>query len=823
MSGGAGTWSAAAGQAPSPDPRAGGRDRRDAVDPPATAARGARVLTAAVLVLLAVLVRPLSLTGLGLAAALLTVDTAAAAGARRGPGRAAAVAGALALAADGALALVGAAVLAPAGEAAVWWFAPGVPAWPGIAVPLLVLPVVEAAARHRLAGALLAWAALAAGAVALAAGDGGAGAAAGRLAGPLGAALVAGVPAGHLAGVLVGAIEGQRRAAGEARLRSGLLQRVAEAGHRVTRLDTDVLDAVVTAATGLGFRSVDVVEQDGGTWRVLHASRTDAIPVAALQGLEPAAQRALRRRGTVVVDSATATATERAALDVAALEAVVLAALDRHDDRPLLLRASVGAGGVLTSPQVEGFDLLAGHAGTALRNDALVQELKAVQRQLHRQAYSDGLTGLANRTRFLESLDRAVARPRAPGEHLAVLFLDLDRFKAVNDTLGHDVGNELLVAVAERVRACVRPRDLVARLGGDEFAVLLDPIAGAAEPELAGERIVAALSAPFTPAGQEAVISTSVGIAMDDAGLSDGAELLRRADLAMYHAKQRGRGRWQHWLPQLDEASRDRARLENDLRHALDRDELSVRYQPVLDLERDVVVGFEALLRWHHPQLGELAPDRFVPLAEDSGTIVDLGAWVLREVADQAVRLGRLVDDPPFLSVNVSPRQLQDPRFLAEVDAVLAPGDIDPARLLLEITERAVVVEDSERLLGELRERGVRLALDDFGQGQTSLRHLRRLPLDVLKIDRSIVTGGVADARDRVVLRSIVALGRDLGLTVVGEGVEDAEHATLLRVLGCQLAQGWAVGLPMDRTAVEQLVAGAALAGATGPATAGPA
>jgi len=820
MSGGAGTWSAAAGAA-SPEPRAGGRDRRDATDPPATAARGARLLTAAVVALLAVLVRPLSLPGLGLAAALLAVDVAAAAGARRGPGRAAAATAALALAADAAVALA-AAVLAPDATAA-WRFAPGVPAWPGLAAPLLVLPVVEAGARHRLTGALLAWAALAVGSVALAAGDGGAGAAAGRLAGPLAAALVAGVPAGHLAGVLVRAIEGQRRAAGEARLRSGLLQRVAEAGHRVTRLDTDVLDAVVTAATGLGFRSVDVVEQDAGTWRVLHGSRTDAIPVAALQGLEPAAQRALRRRGTVVVDTATATATERAALDVAALEAVVLAALDRHDDRPLLLRASVGAAGALTSPQVEGLDLLAGHAGTALRNDALVQELKAVQRQLHRQAYSDGLTGLANRTSFLEALDRAVARPRPAGEHLAVLFLDLDRFKAVNDTLGHDAGNELLVAAAERVRACVRPRDLVARLGGDEFAVLLDPITGAAEPEIAGERIVAALSAPFTPAGQEAVISTSVGIAMDDAGRSDGAELLRRADLAMYHAKQRGRGRWQHWLPQLDEASRERARLENDLRHALDRDELAVRYQPVQDLEHGGVVGFEALVRWHHPQLGELAPDRFVPLAEDSGTIVDLGAWVLRQVADQAVRLRRLVDDPPFLSVNVSPRQLQDPRFLAEVDAVLAPGDIDPARLLLEITERAVVVEDSERLLGELRERGVRLALDDFGQGQTSLRHLRRLPLDVLKIDRSIVTGGVADARDRVVLRSIVALGRDLGLTVVGEGVEGAEHAALLRTLGCQLAQGWAVGHPLHRSAMERMVAGAALAAATGPATAGPA
>jgi diguanylate cyclase (GGDEF)-like protein len=700
--------------------------------------------------------------------------------------RTAGLLGALELTADAALAL--AAVV-------VWGSALGGAAW-----AVMVIPVVEGALRYRVRGAVLTWAGVGAGYAALQLGSAGSPAPESVIH-QLGVVLMVAIPAGYLSDQLIADISSQRRAKREASLRGELLEKVAHASQQVTRLDARVLDALTACAADLGFDAADVCRLEEGRWRILASSGTFPLPPPASQA--GAAASAMHDHATVCIDHRDADPDQLVGLHQAGMAAV--AATVMNNGEAAVLRAGVRAGGELAPAQAECLELLASQGAVALRNGRLVGELRQMQAKLEFQAFHDALTGLPNRARFSHRVQEALARAVGP---MAVLFLDLDRFKNVNDSLGHDVGDDLLIAVAARLRGCVRDGDLVSRLGGDEFTVLMEGVQDEAEATAIAERICEALSAPFALAGHEVRVSTSVGIAMLEEGLTDPAELVRRADVAMYHAKDLGRARWQRYAPDLDEEWLQRLRLEGDLRRALEREELYLDYQPIVAVVDGRVIGVEALVRWEHPELGLLPPDIFVPIAEDFGLADTLGRYVLQRACRQA-RAWQLSGSgvPPAVAVNISPQQLLHPAFFDFLDATVADTGIDPAGVLLEITERIVSVGDScEELLGRLRERGFRLALDDFGQGQTALRYLRRFDLDVLKIDKSFVHGGVVDTADRAILRSIITLAHDLGLSVIAEGVETEEQYQMLHALGCELVQGYGLHPPLRSGVVNDVL-----------------
>lgn len=772
------------------------------------ALRNLRILAAALLFLYyatrtapmpTVPIPPLALA-FALAASLLGVNLLSLAGRRTGGSRAAAALGAAELAADATLVFVVVSVLEVTRKDLIW--------------VALVVPVLEGALRYRMRGAVLTWATLGAAYLVVelylfraSAASVGAGALLGELQTVihrLAVVLLVAVPCGYLSEQLLADMKVTRLAGRDALHRSGLLHRVAQAGERVAQLDEQVLEAVLECTSALGFDAAEVRErQPDGTWGLSARQLAGRSRLPAAHDLTAATALALERHATVVVDWRGGTPGERALLTRADLEAVIIVPLLRPAEAAMLICAGLRTAASL-EPQVECLELLARQAGTALRNGVLVSELRDLQGRLEHQAFHDPLTSLPNRARFLLALEQSLADPQA--EETFILFLDLDRFKPVNDSFGHEVGDELLKAVSGRLLECVREGDIVARFGGDEFVILMHPVGTAAEPDLIAKRVLAALSVPFTPAGHEVVVGISVGIvAADDAGIS-AAEVLRRADVAMYEAKRLGRGRWQRYLPELDEEARSRTWMEADLRHALDRDELRLVYQPVVRIDAAAIAGFEALLRWDHPEKGPQSPPVFIALAEDNGLIIDIGRWVLTRACAWLRQLQH-TDARSFVAVNVSPRQLQHLDFFADLDELITMSGIDPSGLLLEITERIVVVDGCEQLLTRLRQRGVRLALDDFGQGQTSLRYLRRFPLDVLKIDKTIVHNAVADQRDRTILKSIVTLAGDLGLAAVAEGVETAEHLALLQTLDCELAQGFFLHPPMEPPMAEALIA----------------
>jgi diguanylate cyclase (GGDEF)-like protein/PAS domain S-box-containing protein len=427
--------------------------------------------------------------------------------------------------------------------------------------------------------------------------------------------------------------------------------------------------------------------------------------------------------------------------------------------------------------------------------DAL--ERQAIEDAIRERAVHDPLTGLPNRVLFVDRLEHALARlgrQRSADLCAAVLFLDLDHFKLVNDSLGHHVGDELLAAAAPRLKQALRSSDTVARFGGDEFGILLEDIASERDAIESAERIAAIFARPFVLSGSEHFVTTSIGIALARGGeLAD--ELIRDADAAMYRAKDRGRARYEVF----DEAMRGRAiarlRMENDLRRALERDELRLEYQPVVSLRNFSIVGVEALLRWHHPERGEIPPTEFIPIAEENGLIEPIGRWVLEQACRQGAEWYRARPDfaPLTISVNLSAVQVTRRSLPEVVRSVLRSTGLDPACLSLEITE-TVMVRDADGLgevLQALKAVGVRLVLDDFGTGYSSLGYLTRLPLDVLKVDRSFVDGLGSEPRDTAITETIIAMSRALSLDVVAEGVETSDHVRELRRLGCGMAQGF--------------------------------
>ena len=443
-----------------------------------------------------------------------------------------------------------------------------------------------------------------------------------------------------------------------------------------------------------------------------------------------------------------------------------------------------------------------------------VTQRRALEERLVHQAFHDALTGLPNRALFGNRLRHTLSQVqgralRGKGEVcLAVLFIDLDNFKWVNDSLGHETGDHLLIEVGERLRSCLRANDTASRFGGDEFTVLVDHVENPGYAQGIAERIVERLQQPFNIGGQTIYSSPSVGIAYTTTGQEAPDELIRNADTAMYDAKKRGKARVSVFAPALSHATRQRMELGNDLRGALANDELELHYQPKIDLESGALYGVEALCRWEHPARGAVAPVEFIPLAEEIGLIVPLGRWVLREACEQARRWRALPGDSPRqINVNVSALQLQHPGFVAELRQILQETAMDARDLVLEITESVVMNEVDSKLpiLHELKRMGVRLAIDDFGTGYSSLSYLQRFPLDFLKIDRQFVREA-DEAGDGVILNSMIALAHALGLTAVAEGAETETQVGQLRALGCDLAQGYYFARPMSAQAISEWV-----------------
>jgi diguanylate cyclase (GGDEF)-like protein len=448
-------------------------------------------------------------------------------------------------------------------------------------------------------------------------------------------------------------------------------------------------------------------------------------------------------------------------------------------------------------------------AGASVMTFGVAARQVVALRENHALVRTDGLTGLANRLRLNDSLHRAAERSRRTGARVAALAIDLDGFKQVNDSLGHEAGDAVLTAFADALRRTLRPDDLSARLGGDEFAVLLENV-GEDEAIAVAERIVASLCEPVTVGAEKVRIRASVGIAVSaPGGELHPRDLLHHADIAMYAAKRQHRSGWRLYSEEAMRQDRDAAALRDDLLHAVESDQLRVLYQPIVTLATGALVAVEALVRWHHPTRGVVPPTEFIPLAEELGVIDDIGAWVLeqscRQVRAWQERLapGRAL----HLSVNFSAHQLRRPTLAAEVLETLARTGLDPHDLVLEITESALVDDDSAvPQLHELRHHGVRVALDDFGTGYSSLRYLTRLPVDILKLDRCFVAELNGDPEGSAVAEAVIRLGRILHLDTVAEGIEDPAQATELTLLGCRNAQGYHFARPLAADVLSELL-----------------
>ncbi len=441
--------------------------------------------------------------------------------------------------------------------------------------------------------------------------------------------------------------------------------------------------------------------------------------------------------------------------------------------------------------------------------DARTEELRRTNRQLKDEiaervqaenklnylAYHDPLTGLANRRYFIERLESSLVDAARQNRRLAVLFIDLDQFKQVNDSLGHGIGDELLVSVASGLCEHVRLIDMIARLGGDEFICVMESVRSDDEVVTLAREVIAAFDTPFHIGGHDLFLSASIGISVFPNDGSSVEELLRNADTAMYRAKAAGRGHFQFYTPEMTREAQERIRIEMLLRRALEHGELSVHLQPQVESTSGRLVGAEALIRWESPELGSVPPTRFIPLAEETGIIIELGSWVLRESCRQVMRWQASGFVLPQVSVNLSVKQLERPEFIAVLQEILEETGLEPSRLKLEITESVVLaVQDAFSLLERLRKLGITLALDDFGTGYSSLSYLKMLPVQQLKIDRSFVTGIGHNPEDEAIIHSVMALAKSLDFEVVAEGVETEAQAQFLSQTGCHQLQGFLHG-----------------------------
>jgi diguanylate cyclase (GGDEF)-like protein len=600
------------------------------------------------------------------------------------------------------------------------------------------------------------------------------------------------------------------------RERQALLERLARIQRSIStrRPLHEVLDSIVVGAAELigdGFSGLRLIDPDD----------PDVLVLAASFGLAPETLEQARRSplsegigGQAITTRALAFSHDYVS-SIRALPTFVddgvqasMAAPVFQGDKAVgsLIIASRQAGRVYSESEQEVLLAFAEHTGLALNDARTVAALHEAVSEATRQARQDPLTGLPNRAEFLERLSET----RGSGIPLSVLFIDLDDFKLVNDTLGHPIGDALLRVVGERISGCVRGGDVVARLGGDEFAVLL-PGTSPDRAELAAERIRQALGMPFHLPGHDVSIGASTGVVLSGSGGEESAEeLLRDADVAMYRAKSLGKGRAVVFTASMRVDLQARSRLERDLRRAIDRRELVVHHQPVIDVALGRIVGSEALLRWQHPELGMVPPCEFIAVAEETGMILAIGRQVLLDATMQTAQWNALPGAEPLsISVNVSARQLSDGTIVADVRDALSRSGLDAWLLTLELTETVLVqdIETAAGILRELKALGVRLAIDDFGIGYSSLSYLARLPVDVLKVDKAFVAGvrrGTSEAR---LAATVVALANTLGLATVVEGVETVAQLEAMRALGCTCFQGFLWSPAVSAAAFEAMVA----------------
>jgi diguanylate cyclase (GGDEF)-like protein len=442
-------------------------------------------------------------------------------------------------------------------------------------------------------------------------------------------------------------------------------------------------------------------------------------------------------------------------------------------------------------------------AGTEMQLRQMLSDREVHEQRLRHQSAHDALTGLPNRAFFMKRLADATHRARRGQDGLfAVLFLDVDSFKIVNDSMGHHVGDEMLVTIARRLEGCVRGGDIVARLGGDEFAILLERIADVRDAAMVAERVQVAMQAPLAIGGYDHATSASIGVALSTGASEQPEYVLRSADIAMYRAKNSGRGRYEMFDRAMHAEALTRLQIETDLRHAFDRNEFFLHYQPIVSLKTGRIVGVEALVRWRHFERGVVSPATFVPVAEDTGLVVPLGRWVLREACQQA-RLwqGESEDGEPFgISVNLSVREFGQPDLVRAVASILEETGLPAKALRIEITESAIIGQKHPAIetVEQLRALGVSIHLDDFGTGYSALSYLHRLPLDAVKVDRAFTSSIDQEDRPLHVVRAIISLAHAIGLEVVAEGVTNQRQLELLREMGCDLAQGFIFSRPCN-------------------------
>jgi diguanylate cyclase (GGDEF)-like protein len=471
----------------------------------------------------------------------------------------------------------------------------------------------------------------------------------------------------------------------------------------------------------------------------------------------------------------------------------VVVAVDSDDEELALRAVEIGARGYLVKSTISP-GALSWSLRHAMRNQRMFLELNIARERARQLATYDQLTGFANRALFSDRLEQAVASARRNRHRLGVLFVDLDEFKHVNDTLGHLAGDALLRLAAQRIGSCLRKSDTGARLGGDEFAILLTNLGEEEDAGRVAEKVLTLLREPLAVKGSSQTISASIGIATFPRDAGSAEELLKRADSAMYQAKAAGRNRLAWWQPGMSGGeSAERASLEHRLREALEGGELVLHYQPVVDVGRGRIVGAEALLRWRHPELGLVLPGEFLSIAENSQLIVPIGDWVLHEACTQAARWQALGFPGFRIAVNVSPQQFQPGEFVAKVRQTLVDTGLRADCLELELTERSLL-HDGERTLAQfamLKGLGVRMAIDDFGTGYSALAYLKQLPVDTLKIDQSFVRALATDPADATITSTIVQMAHALNLTTIGEGVESVEQMQLLASYGCSRMQGY--------------------------------
>jgi diguanylate cyclase (GGDEF)-like protein/PAS domain S-box-containing protein len=454
--------------------------------------------------------------------------------------------------------------------------------------------------------------------------------------------------------------------------------------------------------------------------------------------------------------------------------------------------------------------------GIAIRIDSIVYDIterKRAEEQLVHDALHDSLTGLPNRTLFMDRVEIALCHAKRRTDYsFAVLFIDLDRFKIINDSLGHLVGDKLLIAIADLLKSCLRDTDSVARLGGDEFTILLDDIKDVSDATMIAARIQAKMGAPFTLDEHSVFTSASIGIALNFAAKYDnGTDLLRDADIAMYRAKGNGKSRFEVFEHKMYAQTLKLSQLENDLRQAIERQEFVLHYQPIVELTTGKLTGVEALLRWQHPERGLVAPMEFIPVAEDTGLIVPIGEWVLLDACRQMStwRSQFSLSENFKVSVNITSKQLRCENLLEVIDQILSEAGLDGSNLRLEITESMLMDGTAAAItrLEQIRERKIHLSIDDFGTGYSSLSYLHRFPINTLKIDRSFVSSMNSDTENIEIVSTIITLAHSLDMDAIAEGIETIEQCDRLKALGCELGQGYLFDKPLERQAVESLLA----------------